>query len=605
MTQGARHQLLLVAICAVTYFFNLGSTHLWEEDEAYFGRTAREMSQRGDLVVPYFNGEISLHKPALMYWVMLAGTKLFGFNEFGLRFGSVLFSIGSVLLTYHLGRILFSSARTGFWSGLVLATSLHFAVVARAAVVDPELIFFCSLPILIFVHGIQRRRVISNPSSASNFQAVRATELSWANWALAYASMAMATLAKGPVGIVLPTAVIGLFLLMNRTDAVRNSLPEPSSTKPWLLRGLIWFTRVFWPSTVLRTTWEMRPFTAIGMLLLIAAPWYVWVGLRTDGEWLRGFFFVHNYGRFVNSFEKHSGGPLYYIVAICIGIWPWCMFNYQAVRQTIAGLWSGSPDRPQTLLLCGWIAVWVGVFTLAGTKLPHYVLPAYPAVAILFGHFVDRWLSGTSSLQTGWMRASWITPIVVGVGLMIAMPFVAQRYLPGEHRLALIGIIPVVGGILGFWLSERQQRGWAAATISGMAVLFLMTLLGWGAVRVDRFQKSFVVASWLKEVQANQQAEVGALGCFEACLLYYCDRNIDRLTSESAEEFFLEHPGQAFLLTTDRSYAEIEEHLPRDVCILKETQRFLKPQRLMLLGRKPTASTIQTVHFEQEDAPVE
>ena len=105
MSEHGRHQFILVLLCAVIYFTNLGGTHLWDEDEAHFGSTVTEMMQRGNYVVPYFNGEISLHKPAFMYWVMIAGVQIFGNTEFALRFGSAIFSIGTVLLTYHTGRM--------------------------------------------------------------------------------------------------------------------------------------------------------------------------------------------------------------------------------------------------------------------------------------------------------------------------------------------------------------------------------------------------------------------------------------------------------------------------------------------------------------------
>ena len=104
-----RHQILLVLICGVMYFTNLGVPHLWDDDEAFFGQVAWEMSDRGDLIVPYFNREIFAHKPPIMYWVMIAGFKLFGETEFATRVGAALFGIGNVLLTYHIGRLLFSA----------------------------------------------------------------------------------------------------------------------------------------------------------------------------------------------------------------------------------------------------------------------------------------------------------------------------------------------------------------------------------------------------------------------------------------------------------------------------------------------------------------
>ena len=146
MSEQGRHQIILVLLCAVIYFTNLGATHLLDEDEAHFGSTVSEMMSRSNYVVPYFNGEISLHKPAFMYWVMIAGVQVFGNGEFALRVGAAIFSIGTVLLTYHAARMLFT-ARAGFWSAAALATCLQYMLISRAAVADPELLFFCTLPI--------------------------------------------------------------------------------------------------------------------------------------------------------------------------------------------------------------------------------------------------------------------------------------------------------------------------------------------------------------------------------------------------------------------------------------------------------------------------
>ena len=134
MLARLRHQLVLAAIAGAMYFVNLGATHLWDVDEAIFSQAAKEMHARGDAVVPYFNGQVFPDKPALMYWLMIGAYELFGPTEFAARFWSAVFGIGSVLLTYQLGRLVFSP-RVAFWSGLILATSLNFNVIARAVLV--------------------------------------------------------------------------------------------------------------------------------------------------------------------------------------------------------------------------------------------------------------------------------------------------------------------------------------------------------------------------------------------------------------------------------------------------------------------------------------
>ena len=135
MRQHLRHQLWIVTAAAVVLFTNLGAAALWDEDEPLYASCAREMLQRGDWVVPTFNGEIFPEKPPLMFWLMMGSFRLFGVTEFAARFWSAALGVGTALLTYHLGRLLFR-AEVGLWAGLIVVTSIIFTVSARAATVD-------------------------------------------------------------------------------------------------------------------------------------------------------------------------------------------------------------------------------------------------------------------------------------------------------------------------------------------------------------------------------------------------------------------------------------------------------------------------------------
>ncbi|HET6883625.1 MAG TPA: glycosyltransferase family 39 protein, partial [Pirellulales bacterium] len=153
MSGAVRQVLGLTALSGLLFFVSLGGVELWDEDEPMFAGAAREMMDRHDWVVPYFNARMLPDKPVLSYWVMMAGYRLFGPTEFAARAGSALFSVGSVLLTWMLGRQMFSS-RAGLWAGLALATSLGFDVIARAATPDAVLTFFCTLVVVCYVHWL-------------------------------------------------------------------------------------------------------------------------------------------------------------------------------------------------------------------------------------------------------------------------------------------------------------------------------------------------------------------------------------------------------------------------------------------------------------------
>ena len=138
MSQPVRYQLWIVAAASVIFFTNLGGAALWDMDEALYTTCAREMFQRDDWVVPWFNGQMFPEKPPLMFWTMMAGFELFGVNEFGARFFSAVFGVATALAAFHLGRILFN-ARVGLWTGLITASTIIFTISARAATVDSAL----------------------------------------------------------------------------------------------------------------------------------------------------------------------------------------------------------------------------------------------------------------------------------------------------------------------------------------------------------------------------------------------------------------------------------------------------------------------------------
>jgi 4-amino-4-deoxy-L-arabinose transferase-like glycosyltransferase len=132
------------------FFTNLGGPRLWDDDEPRNATCAREMLARGDWIVPTFNSELRTDKPALLYWLMMGSYSLFGATEFAARFPSALLAVGTALMTYHLGRLLFRP-QVGLWAGMIMATNLMFAVSARAATPDSTLIFFTTLALLIYV----------------------------------------------------------------------------------------------------------------------------------------------------------------------------------------------------------------------------------------------------------------------------------------------------------------------------------------------------------------------------------------------------------------------------------------------------------------------
>ncbi len=342
-------QLIIVVAAAAMYFANLGATGLWDLDEALYSSIAREMTVRGDWIVPTFNGHLFPEKPPLMFWLMMGSFKAIGVSEFAARLPAALLAIGTALATYHLARRLFS-AEVGFWAGLVVASNIIFTVSARAATVDSALTFITTLVMLLFAVGAG----IGEPRDEA---ATRAGFLpkSWLTFAAIGGLLGLAILAKGPVGFLLPAASLGLFLLIANRKGKEDGLGGPSyaasGTWPRTSEMLKQLVATFSPLRILRVTWSMRPLTVLFAAALVAVPWFVLVALKTDGEWLAQFVTKFNLGPFVKPFLGHRGPFYYHFAVVLVGLFPWSIFLGPTVAHAWRSVRAPAKKRPPTFSL--------------------------------------------------------------------------------------------------------------------------------------------------------------------------------------------------------------------------------------------------------------
>lgn len=585
MRLETKYQLWIIAAACVIFFTNLGGPALWDMDEALYATCSREMVERDNWVVPWFNGEMFPEKPPLMFWTMMAGFEIFGINEWGARFFSAMMGVGTALAAFHLGRILFS-ARIGLWTGLITASTIIFTVSARAATVDSALTFVTTLAMLMFVLGWKRSQ-----DSGAGDQGSESLPLLYA--VPAYAMVGVAVLGKGPVGMLLPLAAMGLFL--------------------WIVNG---WRKLFY------SAWWMRPVTAIVVIAAVAAPWYVMVGVQTQGEWLRKFVFDFNLRPFKQPFLGHGDvgyldratavvvSLLYYfyqIPAILCGFFPWAVFLGPTLVETIRRIREGkesgtraqgstskslSPSTGTVFALC-WFGVWFVFWSICKTKLPHYLLPAYPALALLTACFVDRWLSEPGSLRPWELRNAWISTIVVGIGFLIAIPIVASIYLPGEQWIGLVGLILVLGGAWCWREASRGRHQRAAVDFTVMSVAFLTATFGFAALRVDKFQNArpMIAAIRADWTGRENRPPIATYQFFRESTVHYagypvtkCDDDPSggRLACEKLARFFADSE-QSYVVTTDEKAAELLEEFPDGLQVIFRHPRFLGPGEMIVL----------------------
>jgi 4-amino-4-deoxy-L-arabinose transferase-like glycosyltransferase len=566
MPRLLRDYVIVSTAAVVVFFVNLGGPRLWDRDEPRNAGCAREMLIAGDWVTPVFNAELRTHKPVLLYWFMMTAYSVGGANEFTARFWSAALAVGTVLITYHLGRRLFH-ARVGVWAGVALASALMFDVAARAATPDSVLIFFSALSLLVYVLATHQP-----PAEDGAPNDAIPAPLSWPAAVLMYGLMGVAMLAKGPVGLVLPTAVVGMYLLI---------VTLPHKDAPWWLQ----LVRPFAPLHFLRTCWRMRPITALAASFAVALPWYVWVHVRTGGEWTEGFFFTHNLSRATAPMEGHDGSVLFYPLAVMVGFFPWSVFTVPLLIDLTARLRRGDPCRPGYVFAACWVGVYLGLFSLAQTKLPSYVTPMYPALALLAGSFIYHWTRGAALVSHVWPRASFAVFGAVGLTALVAIPLAARQFAPGEEFLGVLGLVPLAAAVACFLLMQRGNHLAAAQVFAVSAVALMAAAFGYGAARADRHQQSHQL---LEAIAArSEHPHIGAFGCLEPSWVFYSGHPVRELEPEQLtdqERGFFSRGSDAFVITTRERLEEVQDALPDTVRVLAEVPYFMRNQQLVLLG---------------------
>lgn len=569
--------LLVMLVAAAMFYPQLGASGLWDEDEPRNAAASADMLARGDWVVPYFNGKLRTQKPVLLYWLQICSYKVFGVNEFAARFPSATLTIFTAALVWWLGRMLFSNA-VGMLAGLMFATSLMLTVAARAATPDGSLIFCVVLTMTLYVRGCSTRE----PGSFGQLGWI--PPRAW-RMALVYAAMGLGMLAKGPVAMLLPSAIIGTFILLVSTVPSTQALTKPSRYERWTQR----LSRMAGLLPV--ATWRLRPWLGALVILAVAGPWYYLVHVETNGEWTSTFFGYENLTRFKEAQEGHRGPIVYYIPAMMIGFFPWSAFLPFTIYRSSKSVLHAEPASPATRLLLCWLAIWVGVFSLAATKLPSYVLPAYAVLALLTARTLVDWIQQPAVLPRVLTIVAWCSYMVVGIGMMIGLTIAANSFFAEEIWLGAIGIIPLAGGATAFLAWQQGKRRGAVAALAVMACCLSPALFAWGAPRVAEHQNSPRILARVQALASEYVQAVPQIATYhhsESSVIYYARQPV-RVCTEPAEivQLFADAE-QAFVITSRAHYdKDLRARLPRDVEVLLQEPRFLKQDEVVLLGRTP------------------
>ena len=428
---------LLSGATAFVYLYGLGRLPFLGPDEPRYAQVGREMYERGDWVTPTLGGFTWFEKPSLLYWLEIISYKLFGVSEGAARLGPALCGLATVaLMAFVAGQRSKVSSQEAtpsflsrsltpplphsatFWTALVMATSLGLLAFARAASFDIVLTATVTLALACFWGA----------ETAQTDRARRGWQAGW------WVGLGLATLAKGLAGLTLPGGIIFVYFILQRE----------------------WPARYWWRSIL----W------GVPLMLATAALWYGPVIKRNGWAFVDEFFIQHHFARYTSNKYKHPG-PFWYYLPVMAGLaLPWTPFLIAALKDTLPFPPLKTKNSPRkTHLALAWLIFPVLFFSLSGSKLPGYVLPALPGAAWLAGDWLARW-------QNGETDATWPVRLTGGLFLVFAVGIVGYAKVTGllAFSCALAAALPLTAA--GVWAITGQRLSvlaLAAATLFAFA----------------------------------------------------------------------------------------------------------------------------------------
>ena len=424
----------LAVLFGLLFAFRLGSYPLGAGDEGRYAEIPREMIVSGDWVTPRLNGVVYFEKPPLVYWVVASSMSLFGQNEWAVRAVPALFALGGVLLTYAAARRL-HGRDAGVISAVVLGTSLLYFALAHIVLLDMAMAVLMSATLFCFILGVRespgwRRR--------------------WFFYGL-YVSAALATLTKGLIGFLVTGAVMFLWLLVfNQWKRLRPL---------YLPTGLLLF-------------------------LAVAGPWHVLAALHNE-TWAYRYFVFEHWLRFTTPAASRPGPWYYYIGVILAGLIPWVGFLWPALREGLRGGWAARDKQADRWFLVTWVVFIFLFFSKSHSKLVPYILPVFPALAVLIGAWLAqvRAAGNPAQLRLGLRVFSFISGMLALALCMVVLRPTLVRGLDPSQALVLRPIAflmagaLVAGGILAPAFARLRGVGVALTTLVVAMMVFQAVLL--------------------------------------------------------------------------------------------------------------------------------
>ncbi|MBI3601553.1 MAG: glycosyltransferase family 39 protein [Candidatus Omnitrophica bacterium] len=504
---------ILLLLCGLFFFFGNNLVHLTDPDEAFYSLTAKEMTARQEWLTPYIFNQPQFEKPVLTFWLMKVAFAVFGQTPFAARFFSAVFASLGVLAVYALGLLGFGNERKAFLAALVLCTSAFYLAMGKTVFTDMIFAVLVLYALLSFYLGFH------NPAYK------RLGILSF------YFFAALAVLTKGPLGFLIPVLIVVGFLLYRR-----------------------------------QLSFLVDPGVVVGffLCLLIAVPWYWYMIAQYGQAFIREFFYNDHWRRVIEAEHRGNDHWFFYPLTMIGGLFPWSLFLAAAVVDLYKRLKGAM--KPFEHFLLSWMLVVFVIFQLAHSKLASYILPMFPALALLTANFVDERIE---QLRYGMIKK--LSYVLIGFLTILGIASVAAYK---AYKPYVSSMIPA------YWLSA------SLLSISGISLTLLfkdkirqaVALLSFCLVPV--FLTAFMISSDLEPYismyepclyvpsAAMHKTTILVAKAYARGVHYYTDQDV-AVMDLGGQNYFSPHPIP--ILNTKEKLLEFLHSQPQIFAILKKS----------------------------------
>ena len=419
---------LLCLVCVAVLFVNLGRVNFFEPDEGRNAEKAREIILLNDWVTPHENFLPVLDKPMSFYWLVAFSYKIFGIAEWSARLPSTMFALGCLILVYRFS-MRWWGAWAAMWSVLILLTNVEFFLLARIVIFDTTLTFCVTLALCSFYSALH----------AENEKTKKIYCL------LLYGALATGTLVKGLIGLVIPGMVGFVYLLIKNQWASLRRL--------YIIPGTL-------------------------LCVVIIGAWYLWADARNPG-YLRYYLWDEHLTRYLTDDFNRENPWFYFFMVMAAGYSPWTLFLPFVGRY----LWQERDDK--NIFLALWVALPFLFFSFSSSKLPQYLLPVYPPLALLSGQTLAHLFNELEPKK----RRLWYLPCVFVASFVffLFMGSFWQRLLPlpirdvVDQNFLFVGLtaLALILTYIGFGCVYRRKhrQSQSAAYLCTTVVMALFFLL--------------------------------------------------------------------------------------------------------------------------------